>query len=97
LWQQKFEATIVDIELQLGDPEVKSAKTLCTKVTSPCLLDLLSKSRISCLTKLVFVTARLQRLYNGFKGTHTPTVKERQRAKLTLVKLIQHNAYHNVV
>ncbi|XP_055998018.1 uncharacterized protein LOC125647466 [Ostrea edulis] len=98
LWQHQLETVSVDTELQLGDPEVRSARTLCTKVTSsPSIMDLLLKSRISSWTRMVSVTARLQRLSNGIKGTHPPTVEERQRAELTLVKLIQHSAFLDAV
>ncbi|XP_056017422.1 uncharacterized protein LOC130053841 [Ostrea edulis] len=46
---------------------------------------------------MVSVTARLQRLSNDIKGTHPPTVEERQRTELTLVKLIQNSAFLDAV
>ncbi|WAQ94116.1 hypothetical protein MAR_006587 [Mya arenaria] len=46
--------------------------------------------RFSSFSKLLSVMARLQRLSNGVKGTHAPTVEERRMAEITnLIKTVR--------
>ncbi|KAL4230450.1 hypothetical protein ACF0H5_010832 [Mactra antiquata] len=79
-------------ELVLGDPEVKSTRSMVTMTTStPCILDLLSK--ISSWSRVISVLARLMRLSNGIKGIYSPNVEERVKAEMTLISLVQHCAF----
>lgn len=43
------------------------------------------------------MVARLIRLSNGVKGTHSPTVDERQKAERTIIKLVQLDAFEESV
>ncbi|CAC5416723.1 unnamed protein product [Mytilus coruscus] len=72
------------------DPEVKSinVNTLCTKSDNvfPSILEGLN--RFSCWSTAISVMARLQRLSNGIKGKQSPSVQKRQRAEMTILKLV---------
>lgn len=96
LWQQNIETQSVEAELHLGDPEVKSVRTLCTKTElHRSVLDILS--RFSSWTKLISFVARMQRLSNGIKGTHPTTPDERLKAELTIVKFVQHETFPDAI
>ncbi|XP_078321623.1 uncharacterized protein LOC111100747 [Crassostrea virginica] len=96
LWQLNIESQNVKAELQLGDPEVKSARSFCCKTEIQSnILGFVSRS--SSWTKTISVIARIQRLSNGVKGTHPPTTDERCKAEQTIVKLVQHDAFQDTI
>jgi len=98
LWKRQIESENVDTELQLGDPEVRSATSFCTGTTTTSVPDILDYlDRFSSWSSAISVIARLQRLSNGVKGTHTPSVEERQRAERTILKLAQERAFKDSV
>lgn len=69
---------------------------MCTKASGiPDVLERLD--RFSSYSKLLSVMARLQRLSNGVKGTHAPTVEERRMAEITILKLVQESAFQNTI
>jgi len=96
LQQRRIEAEPVTAELQLGDPEVKSARSLHTETSEHA--DLLPRlERCSSWSMAVSVVARLQRLADGVKGTHSPTVDERHRAELAIIRLVQRDSFPDAV
>ncbi|XP_062600914.1 uncharacterized protein LOC134262527 [Saccostrea cucullata] len=96
LWQSIIESKGVETELQLGDPEVRSARTLCTKSKAhSSILDILS--RFSSWTKMISFIARMQRLANGVKGTYPPNPNERLQAEQTIIKQVQHETFQDAI
>ena len=96
LWKRNIETNQVDTKLQLGDPEVKTVRSLRTQSrTFPNLLERFS--RISNWSTLVSVIARLQRLSNGVKGTQPPTIEERRVAERKILTLVQHDAFKDSI
>ncbi|XP_062567607.1 uncharacterized protein LOC134229830 [Saccostrea cucullata] len=96
LWQPIIESRGVETELQLGDPEVRSARSLCTKTKAhSSILDILS--RFSSWTKMISFIARMQRLSNGVKGTYPPNPNERLQAEQTIIKHIQHETFQDAI
>ncbi|XP_062573263.1 uncharacterized protein LOC134235177 [Saccostrea cucullata] len=96
LWQSIIESKGVETELQLGDPEVRSARTLCTKTKAhSSILDILS--RFSSWTKMISFIARMQRLSNGVKGTYPPNPNERLQAEQTIIKHVQHETFQDAI
>ena len=97
LWQKHIEPEVVTAELQLGDPEVRTARTLHTGTSEHTSLLLLILERFSSWSMAVSVVARLQRLANGIKGIYPPTVEERRRAELTIIKELQRYVFHDTI
>ncbi|KAL4217997.1 hypothetical protein ACF0H5_022735 [Mactra antiquata] len=96
LWKRHIDFETVTPQLQLGDPEVKAVRTLLTETSDN--INLLSRlERFSCWLRVVTIVARLQRLANGVKGTHSPDVEERRHAELAIIKLIQGNAFSDTI
>ena len=89
LWQNEIDMkTDNNTELQLGDPEIKTVRTLCTDTTSYHNI-LKYLERFSRWSTAVSVIARLQRLSNGVKGKQPLSVDERQTVERTIIKLVQ--------
>ena len=92
LWEMELPITNVETELKIGDPEVRTCRSLCSKTTVA--IDILERfDRFSNWRTAVSVTARIIRLANGIKGTHFPTVEERRNAELTLIKHVQRKSF----
>ncbi|WAR07119.1 hypothetical protein MAR_017077, partial [Mya arenaria] len=77
-------ADVKDLDLALDQLPVERA------LGASGIPDVLERlDRFSTYSKLLSVMARLQRLSNGVKRTHAPTVEERRMAEITILKLVQ--------
>ncbi|KAK3102368.1 hypothetical protein FSP39_010852 [Pinctada imbricata] len=92
LWRNEIKAEAFDTDLHLGDPEIKQTRSLWANASEYSdVIDLVS--RFSDWNRAVKFVARLQRLANGIKGTHAPTLPERQSAEILILKRLQQSMF----
>jgi ribosomal protein L31E len=84
-------------EIQLGDPEVKSAQVFTTRLSKEFVL-LERLNRFSDWSKAVRAIARLQRFIKKTKPeSNSTTMKERKDAVKTIIRMVQQETYQEEI
>ncbi|XP_073728111.1 uncharacterized protein [Misgurnus anguillicaudatus] len=96
LWKKEIVATDVELELAVGDPEVRKVQSFQVITTkSKDLIDHLSK--FSSWPKAVKAIARLLRLSRKDKTNSPATVSEQEDAKHLILKGVQKQVYQKEI
>ena len=93
LWSKEIlEFKSIDVDLTVGDPEVKSTQVLAVNT---CISSVVSErlSRFSRWSLAVRAFARLKRLASGLKGEHPTTVAEMLNAERFIIKEVQKTVF----
>lgn len=93
LWERDLPTTpSIELDLSIGDPEVRKTQTMLTKVTETfSLAERLSK--FSSWAKAVKAVARLSRRVRKVKSNAPTTVSEQERAAHVIIQDVQKQTY----
>ncbi|XP_026012239.1 uncharacterized protein LOC113014739 [Astatotilapia calliptera] len=97
LWKNELPtAQPVELDLTIGDPEVRKVQTMLTKVTDTVsLAECLSK--FSSWSKAIKAVARLIRRARHIKSNASATVSEQKNAELVIIRRVQSQAYEQEI